>query len=464
MRKLSVNALLVFCADAGARVLGFFANAYLARTLGQDGFGMTVIGFAFLSYALWFADLGLGTLGTREVGRSPQNREFSPGQILVTRLLLSVVVLVLAQGAAMLLYADAALRWTIAGFLLCVLAYAVSIEWYYLGLRRYPPLVVSRILVSALYLGAVSLFVQDAGDVAQVPLYYLLATLLPALMLFLIPREKGALSPQGWSIGAAAGILRRSGYIGLGGVFAQSVQLLPPLVLGYFYSSESVGLLGAALRVMSILLVVDRIFAALFLPAISRQWSTRREEALAGLQHLTALIIVTGAALATVTTIYARPLIVLIFGGEYSGGAGVLAVLGWFAAATLANSVFSFGLIGTGNERGYLRAASIGGIFSVLITVALIYWWGLPGAAAAMVASELVIVALTWREFRREAPVRFLRPLLVAVAVSAALLGGGWWLGAGSLWWAPVAGLLFLLLAFLLGGIRREDIIWLARR
>ncbi len=464
MRKLSVNALLVFSADAGARVLGFLANAYLARVLGQDGFGTVVIGFAFLSYALWFADFGLGTLGTREMGRSLEARQFAPGQILLTRILLSTVVLVVSQGIALLLYPDLLLRWVIGGFLLCIVAYALSIEWYYLGLRRYGPLMISRVLVSAIYLAGIYLFVGGAEDVRQVPLYYLAGMLIPALLLFALPREQGALSPRGWSFRSALAVLQGASSIGIGGVFAQTVQLLPPLVLGYFYSSESVGVLGAALRVMSILLVVDRIFAVLFLPAISRQWSTRREDALRSLRHVLAMVIVTSIALGTVTTLYAGPIIVLIFGEPYAGGAVTLAILSWFAAATLVNSVFSFGLIGTGNEQRYLRATMIGGVVSVILTIAMVSAWALEGAAVAMVLSELLIVGLTYREFRTVAPVRFLRPLLVAASVSAALLLAGWAIGDGQLWQIPLATALFLGLTFLLGGIRRDDITWLVQR
>lgn len=445
-------------------MLGFLANAHLARVLDTDGFGVVVIGFAFLSYALWFADLGLGTLGTREAGRGADQREFAPGEILLTRILLSAVVFVLSQVLALAVYPDALLRWVVSGFLLCIIAYGISIEWYYQGVRRYLPLVISRILAAALYFLALYLFVKNPGDVTRVPIYYFAGTLIPALVLFGLRREKGALQWGRWSLRSSVEIMRRSSFIGFGGIFAQSVQLLPPLALGWFYSTSEVGILGAALRVVSILLIVDRIFAALFLPAISRQWATEREKAIENLRRVLGLVIITGFSLGTLATVYARPVITLIFGPSYAGGADTLAILSWFAAITLINSVFSFGLIGTGNERGYLRATVMGGILSVIFIIAMIYLWGLPGAAIAMVAGEMCIVGLTYSQFRRTMPIAFGRPLMVAVGVSAAVLAGAHLLGTAELWQAPLAAIAFFGLAFLFGGIRRKDITWLMGR
>jgi len=454
----------MFAADAGARALGFLANIHLARALGAEGFGMVVIGFSFLSYALWFADLGLGTLGMRETGRGEESREFGTGEILLTRIILSLAVLLASTALAFVVYADDLQRRVVAGFLLCIIAYGVSIEWYFQGLRRYLPLLLSRVFAAALYVAALYLFVRGEGDVGLVPVYYFAAMLIPALLLFLFRRRDGALRMKGWSLSRAVEVVRRSSYIGVGGIFAQSVQLLPPLVLGYLYSVGDAGVFGAALRVASILLIIDRIFAALFLPAISRQWSMEREMATESLRRVLALVIVTGFGLGTLATIYARPVMALIFGPSYAAGGPTLAVLGWFAAVTLINSVFSFGLIGTGNERGYLRATVAGGLLSVALTVGLIHFRGISGAAAAMVASELCFVGLTYAEFHRGISIRFARPLTIALVASAAVLGCSWLLDAAELWQAPLAFLAFLGLVLLMGGIRRDDLIWLAGR
>src|SRR3954463_10386009 len=104
MRKISANASLIFLGDAAARALGFFTTIHLAAAMGKSGYGMVTVGFGVLSYALWFADLGLGTLGTREMARPEEDREFGPGDIFASRIILGIIILILAVPVTIAIY------------------------------------------------------------------------------------------------------------------------------------------------------------------------------------------------------------------------------------------------------------------------------------------------------------------------------------------------------------------------
>lgn len=463
-QKTSSNALLVFGADAGARILGFLAAAHLARTLGRDGFGVIVVGLSFLSYVLWFADLGLGTLGTREMGRPEGARTYAPREVLWARIALGGLVLAPAFLLALLLFPDQDVRWIAAGYLLTTVPYVLTLEWYYQGIGSYAPLVISRTLTAALYLVLLYLFVADPTAIARVPLAWAVANLIPAVLLFFFKRPEDSFSPRALAPSRTAAIVRHAGTIGFGGIFAQTVQLLPPLVLGY-YSTSSAGLLGAALRIVAVVLILDRVFSALFLPAISRLMASDRPRAIATMERVLALVVAAAFACAVPLTVCAGGIMLAVFGPEYSSGAVALAITAWFAAVTLINSVFCYGLIAAGHERAYLRATVLGGIVTACLTVGLVHVAGLSGAAIAMTISELCIVTLTWWQFRRVAPLRAARPLITASAVAAAIVGVGLWLDLGAslgavLWQAPLLALVFTGALMALGGLRRADIVW----
>ncbi len=468
MRKLSTDALIVFGADAGARLLGFLAAAHLARTLHEDGFGTIVIGLSFLSYVLWFVDLGIGTLGTRELGRPQSERLYTPSQILWTRIALGFLVMLPAAAVAALIYHAEPLRYVVCAYLLNAVPYALTLEWYFQGIQRYRPLVISRTVSAALYLGFLYLLVQQSGDLIRVPWLYAASTLLPALLLFLFTRAGDSFSPRGLRIAESGRLVRSASVIGAGGIAAQTVQLLPPLVLGA-YSTAQAGLLGAALRIVAVVLIVDRVFAVLFLPAVTRHLGTRRQEAGPAIERVLRLVIATGAALAVPIAIYAPGILRLVFGAGYEAGAEALAITAWFAAITLVNSVFVYGLIGAGAERAFFRAAVASAAITAVLTVAGVYFMGLAGAALAMTASEVAVVLLTWREFRRVVHVRWARPLLTAIGVAALILGAAFLLhpdrlSPAFLWQGPLAALLVVGLTIALGGLRREDIIWVLKR
>jgi len=463
MRKLSANALLLFGGDAVARALGFFTTVHLARALGAESFGLVTIGLSILSYALWFSDLGLTTLGTREMARPADAREHPPADILATRLILSIVVLLAMQAVTFLLYPDPSARWVSALYLLSVPAFALSLEWYFQGAQRFLPFALSRFITAAVYFIAVMTGVSGPADAPRVPIFSLLGTLAAALLLLAIRRDE-RLVPAGFSWERMAGVLRRAAPIGVGGIFAQTVQLLPPLALGLLATNADAGVLGAAMKVIFVVLVIDRVFAAMFLPAVAKLFAAEAERSRGHLERALAFIIVLGFGIGTLITVHAANILRIIYNESYQGGALALGIMSWFAAATLVNSIFSYGLIGAGAERSYLRATVSGGTIAAVLTFALTWWWGLTGAAVAMVGGELAIVTLTYVEFRRRIRLRFARPLAVSAALAAALIILADRFGPHDLWGAPILGALFLLMAYLLGAIRRDDILWLMKR
>ncbi len=463
MRKLSANALLLFGGDAVARALGFFTTIHLARTLGAESFGLVIIGLSVLSYALWFSDLGLTTLGTREMARPAEARRHPPSDILATRLILSIVVLPVMQIVTLLLYPDPSARWVSALYLLSVPAFALSLEWYVQGAQRFLPFTLSRLITAAVYFIAVMVGVSGPADVPRVPLFSLVGTLAAAFLLLAIRRDQ-RLRPSGFSRERMWGVLRRAAPIGVGGIFAQTVQLLPPLALGLLATNADAGILGAAMKVIFVVLVVDRVFTAMFLPAVAKLFASDPERTREHLERALAFILVLGFGIGMLITVYAAGILRIIYNESYQSGARALGIMSWFAAATLVNSIFSYGLIGTGAERSYLRATVTGGTIAAILTFAMTWWWGLTGAAVAMVAGELAIVILTYLQFRRRIRLRFARPLAVAAALAATLAFLAERLDMHELWSAPILGALFLLMAYLLGAVRRDDILWLMKR
>ncbi|MDB5034075.1 MAG: polysaccharide biosynthesis protein [Chlorobi bacterium] len=464
MRRISANAGLIFLGDAAARALGFFTTIHLAAEMGKEGYGMVTVGFAILSYALWFSDLGLGTLGTREMARPEEEREFSPGDIFASRLILGIIILIASYPIVLAIYGRVGRTFYI-WFLFAIIPYAFSLEWYYQGKQRFIPFTISRFIASAIYFAVVFNVVKGEYFWGLVPGSYTLATLVAAFVLIFCKKER--FSFEGFSPGRFFAAIRSAAVIGIGGILAQSVQLLPPLVLGAGGLGEPIreaGVLGAALKIIFVILIIDRVFATVFLPAITRLWSANRAEAERSLERVLRLVIVLGFGIGTVLTIHATEVMRLIYTSSYADGGPTLAILSWFGVATLVNSIFSFGLIGTGHEREYFRATVIGGIATLLLTFPLIHLFGLTGAALAIVGSEICLVALTYAAFRRRVKVRFIRALAIAILTAAGVILAAHYLPVSALPFLPLTGITFLAATWGLGAFSREDILWVIKR
>jgi O-antigen/teichoic acid export membrane protein len=80
----------------------------------------------------------------------------------------------------------------------------------------------------------------------------------------------------------------------------------------------------------------------------------------------------------------------LIYGADYEGAAIVLQLLLWMLGVTLWGAHYRCTLIGYGFQRLELLSAAIGTGFNIPLIVLLYPWFGLAGAASAMLIAGLV--------------------------------------------------------------------------
>ncbi len=458
LRRLTLDALYILFADAGARLLAFFATIYLARTLGPEAFGLVVVGSSVLLYAMWCADLGLATLGTREMAQPPSRRGFTPGEILSARLALATGVCLLGQGMLALLPVTPLAKQVLQLYLLYLPVDALTVEWYYRGVRRYLPITVARWCGGMLYVGLVIYLVHRPAQVVRVPLLYTAAYTVSALLLLAGIIRKDGLRFRPLRLSRYREMIGQAISIGLGAIAAQVVTILPPIVLALWAGAESAGLFGAALRVVTILLMADRVFVALFLPAISRLWASQPESAPRRLQALFKIVLFGSAALCTAVTLGAPAIISWLYTADYTDSAPTLMLLGWFVLPTLLNSLFSFTLIAMKRESLYFHATVKGGIIAAVCIGIAGALWGAPGAAAGVVSGEIAIVAFVYRAFRRFHRIAPGKPLLLAAGLTGLALIAAPATGISGALGAPITAALYLIAVVLFRGITGEEV------
>ncbi len=439
MRRISSDAAVILTGDVGFRVLNFFATVHLATALGDAGFGIVTVGLSFLAYAQMFADVGIGVLGTREMARPPQARRFRPEEITSAKLVLSALVLPAAVALLFLIYAPA-LRGVLVLFLINLMPYALFLEWYHQGSRHYVALMLAKLTMGAVYLVGILIAVRSIDDLTWVPILYVAAFSASALLLMLSARKGPSPWPRRFDISSIVRIVRAGGTIGVAAFVGQSVLLLPPIVAERFGSASDAGVLGAALKIVTICLAVDRLFVALFLPKASEHAAVDPEGLRGRLGSTFGVVVLLGCSVSMLISIFARPALEIVYGvSSYSSqGAPVLAIAGWFVTGTLINSFLAYSLVAIGRESEYARANLRSGAVAVALVVTLGWWQGLIGVAAAIVAGELAVITSLYVAFRRHIGIQILGNFFWTVLVAIAVVFAASALQLHSLWWAPV--------------------------
>lgn len=442
MKRPTRNALFLLIGEMSARLFGFLVAAFLARRLGIAGFGQIGFAMSIMAYGVVVTKFGLLTVGIRE---SAQERNAVPrltGNVLSLRLILSAVAVAGMLVFAVLVNKEPSVKWLLVLFALGVVVQTLLLEWVFTGIERMEHITIARIATSFCYFGLVAALVKGPAGILYVPIALAGATLLGTIVL-LVPYMR----TFGWprlrlDRPVCAFLIRSAWPIGIASVVTQFHVNFAIVGLALIRTDYEAGLYTAAHRLVFFLLMLDRVFQAVFLPVISRYVKS----------NINRLAELTGTALRVILAIglpfcfgvllLAQPVVRFVFGPDYAQSAPILQVLVWFFLLSLLSSLAGFTLLASRQERRFARNTGIGVAVSLVLIGTGIVLLGGRGGAAGMVLGEACILGLMAYDFLRMVRPRIGRriviPLLACIPMviimvlvrdwnwpMAALAGGG---------------------------------------
>jgi O-antigen/teichoic acid export membrane protein len=156
------------------------------------------------------------------------------------------------------------------------------------------------------------------------------------------------------------------------------------ILVGYFLSSEDVGIYNAAFTLGKAFLLIPAIFGFMYLPAFTRAFNAEDSDRMTGLYNLTAKWM-TFVALPVILVVVFFPklLIALTYGAEYAEAqlALLFVSLGFFTHAFIGMNGIS--LIGIGKTTPQVKGTAIAFTLNIILNVLAIPVFGIVGAAAA---------------------------------------------------------------------------------
>ncbi len=423
MKRLSRNVFSILLSDAARRLLGFFAVTYLTRTITVNDFGAMNIGLTLLSYGLMLSSGGLGSLGTREVvaGREPA----LVARVLSARLVNALMVYAVIAAASLLLIRDPLTLSLTLLFACSLFTNAFFLDWYFQGKEEMAAIGWARIAAAVVYLAMVLLLVRDASHVLWVPAAAVASDLAVTVPLILVYRRRYERHWFTFSLRGWWWMMRQAVPIGAGSILAHLSINLPPLVLGIALSNVEVGLYSAATKLVFFLLMLDRVLGAVLLPASARFFADSKEALGAAMATAMKWILIAALPVAVGGTFVASTLVPAVFGAGYAEASDVFRVLIWYFFFTLFHTVFANALVAAREERTFAVTMAVSAALYAVFVISGSIVWGMPGAAAGVVAAEGVTVVLMHRrcaEFIRiPLPANAVRVILAAVCMALVL-------------------------------------------
>ncbi|MEX2453081.1 MAG: oligosaccharide flippase family protein [Rhodospirillaceae bacterium] len=416
------NFIALFGAQAVAMAAGLVTTAWLARALQPEAFGIVGFGSALLSYFAIFILFGTDRNGKRDIARDPASIRTVLPRILGLRM-----ALLLAGAAAFLLVVEALdqpdrVKTVMRLQTLGLVATAAGLDFVFQGLQRMRMIGFRQAASSVLVLVAALLLVRAPGDLYIAAVVPHAALLLTALwMAWRIGRETGGLAvgvdpPAWWAV------MRRAAPMAVTAATATVYLTADILMLGFLDTAHAVGLYVGAARIYAIAGIVSGLLVAVFLPSLSALFGNaegmRREY-----RGFASTMLFLGLPIVATAGCFAGPVIRILLGDGFLGAQAALAVLMAAAGVGILNQIGCAALLSWNGEKRQMYAQGAGAALNVLLNLLLIPAFGIVGAAAASVASELLVAALVVSACAVRYGVTPLRPLFGLGACAAAAFG-----------------------------------------
>ncbi len=395
MKRLTTNFVALVSSEVTRKVLGFFSVAYLARHLSLADFGLVSLCFTILSYAINIGTSGFNLYGVKEAAA---NRDAHlPGTLLSLRLLAATVVFALTTVIAFLVVQDMAAVKLILAFNVSLFAYALMLEWHFQGREQMVTVSLGKTVTAAVYLSLILFLVRTDGDIFWVAVAAVSGDFV--MMLFYYWRFRSGGERLHLKIDTAAwkSILRQSLPLGSGVVLGQISINLAPLVLAVLMTKADIGLYSAASKLVVFLLMLDRVFGILLLPATARLQSTSPERLVERFGDALRWILLVALPICVGGMLVSDDIVRMVYGQNYAMAAGLFRVLIWFLCFTMIHTVFTSGLVAVAPGNVYGRVMSISAGLYLVAIVLLTKFYGLYGTVFGVVLSEgITLLIARW--------------------------------------------------------------------
>lgn len=440
--------------EAFARLVSFGVTVYLARALGPEIYGVIVLATAIMSYIGPVMDSGVELLGVHDVAHDRARLPSLLPTYLGARLLLAGVLIVVVDGVGLLLFphAEGAI---LAAYVFLLAPMALNTRWVHLGLERRGIVSISRIASELLTALLIVIMVQNADDVAQVPLAQILGESLAAFLLMRALPKVAITVREFFRPAIVPTLYRRSWPLVLNALLGLVIFNSDFFFLRIYRSSATLGYYAAAYALVGFFLNVGNSYQMTLMPAASRSLGDPDRERT--LYHGAMAQVFAGVfPVALGGCLVAPRLVPSVFGAEYLPSVLPLQILLWALPVALVRNVAQAVMIAHGRQDQMLLASTAAAIGNIVLNLALIPTLGMMGAAIVTVATESVRTVPMLRLLSRAglpmAPLqRFWRTLVAGMAMATVVLLAP----LPAVWMSMATGAIAYVLAlYLVGGIR----------
>lgn len=399
------NAAWIIGCKIAQSLINLIIGLLTARYLGPSNYGMISYVSSIVAFAVPIMQLGLNAVLVKEFIQDPNHE----GQIMGTALTLNIAssVLCMVGCVAFTAIADAGEKETIlicALYSLTLLFRATEITQYWFQsklLSKYPSIAA---LFAYIVVGLYKIYLlATQKSVVWFSLSNVLDYFLISLILIIMYRRVGGQKLGfNWQIGRD--MLSRSKHYIIPGLMVMIFQHTDRIMLKLMIGEAETGLYSAAITCIGI---SGFVFSAVLDSARPEILGMKQKSQIMFEKRVTQLYsIITCMCIAQslVMTLFAKPIVYILFGSGFSKSASILAVAVWYSTFGYYGSVRNIWILAEEKQKYLTRINVAGALANVLLNFCLIPFFGAIGAALASLFTQFftnVIIGFFFQPIRR---------------------------------------------------------------
>jgi polysaccharide transporter, PST family len=370
--------------------VGLIVGLWIARYLGPDRFGLLNYSIALTALFSAVATLGLDSIVVRELVKSPENRD----QILGSSLALKIIGGLLAFGLTMISvsimrHGDSLTLWVV-GLLASGLVFQSlnvidlffqsKVQSRYTVYAANGAFILTSLLRIFLLLSTAPLIAFAWAGICEV--------VLTSLFLLVAYRARH-LSLLAWrlSLSVMRNLLRDSWPLIFSGVSIMISMRIDQVLIGQMLNDKQVGFYSAGTRISEVWYFIPLGIASSVFPIFIK--SKEQSEALFDqrLQRYYDASAVFSIAVSLIITVFAGPIVRLLFGPAYIGAIGVLRILIWCGVPMAVGAPWTIRMLVENRTKTMFHFQLFGAALNLILNLLLIPRFGIAGSAYASLIS-----------------------------------------------------------------------------
>jgi len=197
-------------------------------------------------------------------------------------------------------------------------------------------------------------------------------------------------------------ILAFSVPVAVAGLSELAIYDVSAFMIGRYLTAREAGYFGAADPVSRLPIIISLSVATAILPAASEAASLNDKKLLeAYVNQLYRYVVLIILPICAGVSIFAEPILRLLFGYKFIYGAGALSILViGMAFYTLFMSLSSV-ILGIGYPRFPMIILLVGTVINIILNYVMVQIYGIMGAAVATtITAFIIMIAITWKTFK----------------------------------------------------------------